>query len=533
MSEMNHLNNTPNPESLNTPPTWQQRMEQLKQEKALEAAKYFHQIGVSSIVYAIICTLCLYKSLKGITNPIFTISTVLYMCHIGKVLRKNIRGIHYFCMGAIVLLGFSNFMTDNNLIIFYNYLAIFGLFLITLMLLFFDFSEINLFGHFRFMIDYGFGILEVVLIPISHLFKTIQGYKKMKSERSKYIMLGILISIPCFFVMWEILASADVMFNHFFNFKWVFSSNIIYDIVGIILTFLVAFTIPYASFYKLDHLPQENIKSIRKEYTPIIPIIVAGSISVLYIAFSLIQIIFLFMHAGTLPEGYTYAQYAREGFFQLLFVSALNGLAILICMELFKKHIALKALLLIISGCTFIMIASSAMRMSLYISTYGLTSLRIFVLWGLLVIFLLMLGLLYRMFAKNFNLFNYALLVSVFCYLLLSFSHYDYWIADYNFKRYEYFKEQKAMESSEEDEYTEDSRYVDYDYFMELSEDAAPVLGKHLSELTDYIDKNGYETDEINWYPYDEDDSRWNIFTFRTFNLSEFYAKKTIPQNLH
>jgi hypothetical protein len=544
MSDMNHLNNTQTPEVPGEPLNWQQKMELLKQKKKEEALKYFNQIGISTVLYAIIFTLCLYKNVKGITNPIFTVSTVFYMCYIGRLYHKSFRGIHYFCMGAIALLGISNFITDNDLMIFYNYLAIFGLFLVTLMLLFFDFAEINLLGHLRFLLDYGFGLLEVLFIPIAHLSKKIQTRKKFESEKAKYILIGVLIAIPSFLIMWGILASADVMFNHFFeiNLEWLLSADFIYDLVGMAITFLVAFTLPYACFYKLDHLKQDQIKSVRKEYTPIIPVIVASSISVLYIAFSLIQIIFLFMRAGTLPEGYTYAEYAREGFFQLLFVSVLNGLAILICMELFRKHIVLKVLLLIISGCTFIMIASSALRMSMYISTYGLTSHRIFVLWGLLVIFLLMLGLLYRMFVETFNLFNYALLVSVFCFLVLSFSHYDYWIADYNFQRYDYFKEQMEAEEAkyvETDDYYEyyenslESRYVDYDYFMELSADAAPVLSEHLPELTNYIKEEGKETFWIDWYPYEAEDSSLKIFSFRKFNLSNYYAKKVIPKKLY
>ncbi|MFR8843973.1 MAG: DUF4153 domain-containing protein [Waltera sp.] len=51
--------------------------------------------------------------------------------------------------------------------------------------------------------------------------------------------------------------------------------------------------------------------------------------------FSGIQIFGLFLGKMQLPEGYTYAQYAREGFFQLLAVSILNLILVLVCLSFF------------------------------------------------------------------------------------------------------------------------------------------------------------------------------------------------------
>jgi len=67
----------------------------------------------------------------------------------------------------------------------------------------------------------------------------------------------------------------------------------------------------------------------------------------------------------------------------------LNLLLVLAGMRFFKESKILKVLLTLMCLCTFIMIASSAMRMILYIKTYHLTFLRILVLWGLLVLFVI------------------------------------------------------------------------------------------------------------------------------------------------
>jgi len=108
--------------------------------------------------------------------------------------------------------------------------------------------------------------------------------------------------------------------------------------------------------------------------------------------FSVIQIVFLFSGGMILPDGYTYAEYAHQGFFQLLFLCIFNLILVLCCMAVFEMNRWLKMILLIFSACTYVMIASSAYRMILYISNYHLTFLRILVLWFLALLVVLMAG---------------------------------------------------------------------------------------------------------------------------------------------
>ena len=65
------------------------------------------------------------------------------------------------------------------------------------------------------------------------------------------------------------------------------------------------------------------------------------------------------------------------------------------------------------SLCTFIMIASSVMRMIIYIRYYYLTFLRIFVLWMLAVLFVMFIGVLINIYRESFPLFRYG--VIAFC----------------------------------------------------------------------------------------------------------------------
>ena len=64
-----------------------------------------------------------------------------------------------------------------------------------------------------------------------------------------------------------------------------------------------------------------------------------------------IQILFLFLRLDQgLPDGVTYSQYAREGFWQLLLVSLINFGTVLVCVRIFADNRILKGLLSVISA---------------------------------------------------------------------------------------------------------------------------------------------------------------------------------------
>ena len=199
---------------------------------------------------------------------------------------------------------------------------------------------------------------------------------------------------------------------------------------------------------------------------PLIGITFTGLISLVYLVFCLIQLIYLFGGLGTLPDNYTYARYAREGFFQLVFVCIINLALVLICNKRFRSSKVLKGILVFLSLCTYVMIASSAYRMVLYIKAYHLTFLRILVLWGLVVIFLLISGTLALIFRESFPMVKYCVITVTVMYLGFSFSHPDYWIARYNLSHV------SIADTENENVRT----YSDFYYLENLSMDAAPVI---------------------------------------------------------
>ena len=100
-----------------------------------------------------------------------------------------------------------------------------------------------------------------------------------------------------------------------------------------------------------------------------------------YALFCAVQVRFLFAGLLTdgsiaLPDGLTYSEYARSGFFQRLAVTTINvtlfGLVITLAPRTRMLNITLVALLAL----TAIILTSAALRLGLYINAYGLTWLR-------------------------------------------------------------------------------------------------------------------------------------------------------------
>lgn len=237
-------------------------------------------------------------------------------------------------------------------------------------------------------------------------------------------------------------------------------------------------------------------------FDPIIAVVITSLLCVLYVFFSVIQILYLFIGNMELPAGYTYASYAREGFFQLLAVCVINLLIVLICLSLFRESKVLKGILTVICGCTFIMILSSALRMILYINSYALTFLRFFVLWSLAVIFFLMAGITVSIFWKRFPLFFYGMVTVTICYIALSFSHPDYLIARYDL-----------------------SHDGDRDYLYRLSADASPaILNPAINH--DFTDLKEALVEPDNT---DSDNTYYNLYWIRR----HYYKTEDLSKNMH
>lgn len=533
-----------------------------KKERTEKLSTY----GLYTLVYAIFTAFCLYKNARGITFPFFALSTIVYadLCLRRMEGKWQKRDMWYPI--AIVLLGVSVFLTEDKQMTGLAKWTIFILIGVYSLHILYDETEWKFMRYIQAMVQLIGGSIEN--IPSAYTDSMI-FFKKRKEERAHdnavaeaplseeangsitdgevqapvrkkkeskliYVGIGILVSIPLVIVIVSLLCKADAVFKEAVD--RIIELIDLENIVGVLLTIIAAFTIAYAYIRYLD---ERSIRIDDKEhhvYEPVLAITVTSIITVIYLFFCGIQVVYLtFGNNLKLPEGYTYAKYAHEGFYELLVVCILNLIIVLVASYFFGESTALKVILTVICACTYIMMASSAYRMCMYVGEYDLTRLRVYVLYGLLVLAILMIGVIAYIYRESFPLFRYGIAVMTVAVIILVYSHPTALIASYNIRQM-----------------TDKHGLVDIRHLRELGTDAIPVILKNFDELYEY--ELAHDTDgRINDYDYDEDDyyytkrSQMGRFyddyfgknadeedydcplydmSFRSFNLSKFLARR-------
>lgn len=499
----------------------------------------FKLIGGASFIYALMFAFCLYQCTSGFTNVLWMISTVVFMLYISMKLEKKWTRMNTFIATILVLLGISNMFTGDGEIIFLNYVVIIVLVCANILFLYNEAEMKTVLKSLGKLLNVAVRIMGNIGKPFSHLIRYIKSTKIKENEKARYILIGIVSAVPVAGFVVILLTSADGVFREGMRRIFDFGNSVV-TLIEVLVIFIIGYMISYAAalFLKQD---VEIVGDDGKKITALPIAIVTTIVTGVYVIFSIVQILYLFIGKGTLPSGYTYAEYAREGFFQLLFLSAINIVVVLICMELVEKSRILKILLYPFCACTIIMAFSSAYRMKMYINEYGLTTMRIYVLWALGLMVAIVAGMLLKLTFKGINLFYYCFVICCLCFLILSFSHKDYFIAKYNFSRYDKMCEieEKQNEESDTGEYLYEERdedndnlyeYVDLEYLMELSTDAAPAMVEYKKEIEEYM-----RVKEWNWTDFDWCYIEWGVegeihnhLGIRNFNISRWYSRKCV-----
>lgn len=295
------------------------------------------------------------------------------------------------------------------------------------------------------------------------------------------LLRGLLLALPVLFIFTLLLTSADLIFADYVD--ELFSLSI-FDRLGewlwrgtliLLLTGLLSGGLALA----LTRHAEEEEQSVLERGLASLPRLLSLGfietstilvlVNMLFTAFVAIQFTYLFGGAANVTEaGYTFADYARRGFFELLTVAILTMLLVLglnwLTRRESKGQIRLfNGLGSVLVGLVLVMLVSAWRRMALYEAAFGYTELRLIVYvsmgWlGLtLVWFLLTLWLRPERFAIG------ALLAVIGFVVTLNLINPDLFIARQNLDRY--------VQSGD----------LDAAYLATLSDDAVPQLIRGLT----------------------------------------------------
>jgi hypothetical protein len=265
-------------------------------------------------------------------------------------------------------------------------------------------------------------------------------------------LVGIILFMPRIVIVLVLLVSADAAFSIFITRVFDFISidrPVIYAIqflIGIPVAFYL-----YGLIYgdvkgrRADLITVESVDKAAKfiEFAPKMAIYSAlSSFNAIYFLFFAVQASYLLSaFSGDLPAVFTYAEYARRGFFELCAVAGIN-LGILAVSHLTIRHEPGKELMVlriesfIISSFTLLLIVTALSKMVMYIDIYGLTQLRVYTSWFMVLLFFIFIVISVRQIIK-FNAAKPVIIGFVIMFMLLSYGNIDGFIAKYNISRHE------------------------------------------------------------------------------------------------
>lgn len=345
--------------------------------------------------------------------------------------------------------------------------------------------------------------LRLLPMPVVILTRVVSG--KMNTGRSRQlakVLLGVLLSLPLLLLVGALLASADAMFDRtmsrlpellselelgtlLFRALWIAA-------VGMALfVYIWGLLYPKPRYVPAPHTgasmpdagspagrtqpewdPGLPVPSPNHASNPVRPLRIDATIAVtllfmlnaVYALFAVVQFSYFFAGgSAVLPDGVTYAEYARRGFAELVTVTVINFSLLMITLHgadrtnriMDRLLRGLLALLIVFTG---VMLCSAFMRLSLYELAYGYTITRVLVRAFMIFLAVLFAIALYKLWNDRLQLLQPYAVVAIAAYVLINYIQVDAVVASGNLKRYEA------------------TGRIDAAYLSRLSYEAAPYL---------------------------------------------------------
>jgi hypothetical protein len=303
------------------------------------------------------------------------------------------------------------------------------------------------FAMIKALIEYPFSSFGVQSSITSDMVSDSKTGKNIR-----LVLIGLVVTIPLTAVVAALLMSADDGVRRILN--SIFSSadneefwNIIIQIIFAIPCSMYLFGMFYTNTHCNELKKLDERICIQKLYnmrfiSNLICYTAVAPICLLYVLFFISQAnYFLSAFANTLPKGYTFADYARQGFFELCAIAVIN-LCVICFMSLHSKKagrekpFTLKLYSIVLSVFTIILIATALSKMVMYIKRYGLTELRLYTSWFMVLLAAVFVLIIVKQFRFDMKFSKHISVIFTVMFAILCFSRPESLIAKYNIEMY-------------------------------------------------------------------------------------------------
>ncbi len=300
-------------------------------------------------------------------------------------------------------------------------------------------------------IDFLKALLVLPFYSLSHVFKAMfTGKGKRSGKLIGKVFVGMALAVVPTFVV-ALLLSYDKGFADLLQ-KILNLDG--FDILSHLFSFL--FGIPVGMYLFGLYISSADGKcrrvmtvascqttAVQMKFVPAITVMTAViPLIFLYVVFFLSQwSYYVSGFTGVLPQDFSYAEYAREGFFQLCTVSVINLLVLAAVIVFMRRgsrgtRALFKAIAITLSLFTLVLIATAIAKLVMYINSYGLTPKRVYAAWFMGLIAVIFLLIIVRQFAEKLPVVAAAIVVFAIMFAGLTLPNTDGYIAKYNVDRY-------------------------------------------------------------------------------------------------
>ena len=478
-------------------------------------------LAVLTLIAGIVFDYLFYGKAIGVSYPLFLI---VFYCLFWVASRKQISfqiDFGWFLFIPIFLLSAAFAIYSNPVLLILNFILIPPLLFLQTMLLVYRYEWSSIRFITRFLGEVFRQIFEntpKVFLEVISLAKIVDRIAPERYKIFRNVFIGLIISTPLLIIVIALLAAADRVFQNLI-------ANILKPLesigsipfaqrlgaVGIITMLLFGYL---AVVLKVR--VEKASESVRKDigsWDAIIVATVLVMVNAVYILFCVIQFTYLFggeANIRSIPD-YTYAEYARHGFFELIIVTVINLSILLIGLHFTKNDGKLdrvvRVLHCLLVLCTVILLYSAHLRLKLYEEAYGYTYARIFAHTFIGFLFILFMLILYKLWRKELSLVKAFAVAALLTYTVLNYVNVDAIIARNNIDRY--FKTDK----------------IDLAYLQELSYDAIPELTR-LRAAGD----GDMAAKQIAVFLRDKETELRSESPWQSYNLSKLRAKRALSQ---
>lgn len=476
---------------------------------------------ISSIFLAIFQSILFYGKEIGISMLLFSVIGNVIIYYILKKNKKIKNKNGFILIIPIILLSSTYFIFANRIFYILNILIIFLLNLLMYGIM------INPKNYLK---NYFLSSVELLKSTITGFHDGVEYTKKeakqhiktnekLNKDNIKKVAISLLIVFAVVGIVILLLVSADSIFANIFEnigsiFNYINISSTFSMIIRIALV-IIAYFLFLSFILKLKqnyNIETKEIKNSNNKYAFTIKLLLIA-LNIVYLVFCFIQVESLFAKINTVE--FSYANYARTGFFQLMIVSLINFVVILLSNKFNEnKEKSIKILNLFLVIFTVIIALSSMYRMHMYQMEFGLTYLRMFVYIILITELLTFIPIVIYIFNEKFDFLKWSGIIWICIYCIINYMNIEKIIINYNISN------------------TNSDRTIDYEYISEIaSEDSFGILEEKLEdnnisssdrlEITRKVLNLGIDSKEIKWQEFNI--SKWrvrekNIDTQKLFN---------------